>query len=174
MRKLNRRERYIVYGASVVVALMMLHWVILSPLSDSRKRMARVLAAKIRISGEMLTLASEYGRIKKNAAASPSGLSGRTTGFTLFSFLDKQAGEAGMKEHITYMKPSTTTPKNSPYKIAQVELKFQDITTEQLTTYLHKVETSKNQVFVKRLSVSKDTKVLGLINAVLQVEATEI
>jgi len=174
VRKLNRRERYVVYGASVVVTLMMLHWLIVSPLTDSRRRMARSLAAKTRISGEMMALASEYNRIKAIAAASATIPGGRRTDFTLFSFLDQQVGGSRMKEHITYMKPSTATPKNSPYRIAQVEMKFQSITIEQLTTYLHKVETSKNRVSVKRLSISKDTKQSGLINAVLQVEAPEI
>lgn len=70
------------------------------------------------------------------------------------------------------MRPSTSKPKDSPYEISQVEMKLQSITMEQLTTYLHKVETSKDIVFVKRLSVSKDSKQEGFINAVLQVETS--
>jgi general secretion pathway protein M len=71
------------------------------------------------------------------------------------------------------MKPSTTVQKNSSYKISQVEMKLQSITLQQLTAYLHMVETSKNMVNIKRLSISKTGKQEDYINAVLQVETFE-
>ena len=71
------------------------------------------------------------------------------------------------------MKPSTTVQKNNSYKISQVEMKFKDLTLEQLTTYLHMVETSKNMVSIERLSISKTGKQEGFIDAVLQVETVE-
>ena len=53
-------------------------------------------------------------------------------------------------------------------------MKLQTITMEQLTTYLYKVETSKNEVNVKRISIAKAGKQAGYIDAVLQVETFEI
>ena len=52
-------------------------------------------------------------------------------------------------------------------------MKLDDITLEQLTTYLYGVETSKNMVMVKKVSISKKDKKQGLINVVLQVETLE-
>ncbi len=173
-RKLSRRERYAVWGATGVIGLLLLHQVVITPLTEARERLTRSLAAKIRISEEMIVLRSEYETVKKQAAASNSRFAGRSADFTLFSFLDQLAGQAAVKDHITYMKPSTSSPKDSPYRIAQVEMKFQNMTIEQLTTYLHKVETSANQVSVKRLSISKDSKQAGFIDAVLQVETSEM
>jgi general secretion pathway protein M len=71
------------------------------------------------------------------------------------------------------MKPSTTVQKNSPYKVSQVEMKLQGLTLQQLTTYLYMVETSKNMIYVKRLSIVKTGKQEGFIDAVLQVETVE-
>jgi general secretion pathway protein M len=92
----------------------------------------------------------------------------------LFSFLDRLAGESGIKDQISYMKPSKTVQKNSPYKISRVEMKLDAITLEQLTNYLHGVETSKNMVDIKKISISKKDKKQGLLTAVLQVETVEI
>ena len=92
----------------------------------------------------------------------------------MFSFLDQLAGEAGVKDRISYMKPSTKVEKNSPYKISRVEMKLDAITLKQLTTYLYGVETSKNMVDIKRISISKKDKKQGLLTAVLQVETLEI
>ena len=71
------------------------------------------------------------------------------------------------------MKPSTSVQKDSPYKISQVEMKLQSLTLEQLTTYLHMIETSKNMVYIKRLSILKTGKQEGFIDAVIQVETVE-
>jgi general secretion pathway protein M len=53
-------------------------------------------------------------------------------------------------------------------------MKLDAITLEQLTNYLYKIETSKNMVEVKKISISKKDKKQRLINAVLQVETYEL
>lgn len=173
-KKLNKREKYAVYGAAGIICLLLLHYVLIAPLTDARGRLDRKLTAKIRINEDMIALRSEYRAIDKRTQASASRFSDRKAGFTLFAFLDQLAGEAEMKDFITYMKPSTTSPKDSPYKIAKVEMRFQDVTLSQLSTYLFKVETSQNLAWVKRLSISKDSKQPGFVNAILQVETSEI
>ena len=72
------------------------------------------------------------------------------------------------------MKPTKKVEKGSPYKLSRVEMKLDAITLEQLTNYLYKVETSKNMVDIKKISISKKDKKHGLITAVLQVETVEI
>lgn len=174
VNKLNKRERIAVYAVSGLVGFILIYELIVSPLAESRERRERVLVSKSRERKEMIHLKSEYETIQQKVAATGSRFVGRKANFTLFSFLDGLAGEAKIKDHISYMKPSTSTPKDSPYKISQVEMKLQNVTMEQLTTYLYKVETSTNMVFVKRLSISKDSKQSGFINAVLQVETLEV
>ena len=100
-------------------------------------------------------------------------VSKRHTGFTLNSFLVQVAGQVGIKDRISSLKPSKTVQKNSNYKISRVEMKLDAITLEQLTAYLHGVETSTNMVLVKKLSVSKKDKKQGLINVIMQVETVE-
>jgi general secretion pathway protein M len=123
---------------------------------------------------EMRRLQSEYSELTQKAEVSKALFSRREKGFKLFSFMDQLAGEAGIKDQISYMKPTTKVQRDNPYKISRVEMKLDGITLKQLTTYLYGVETSKNMLEVKRISISKKDKKQGLLTAVLQVETVEI
>ena len=172
--KLNQREKYAIYAASGIVCLFVLIHFIVSPLVEKKQRMEKNLTAKTRILQDMLTLKAKYEVIQKKTAAQKANLAKRKHGFTLFSYLDTLAGRAGIKTHIIYMKPSASASKNGQHKIASVEMKAQALTLKQLASYLHLVETSENQVFIKRLSVSKTSKPEGFVDAVLQVETFEM
>jgi general secretion pathway protein M len=173
IKKLTKRERYSVYALSGAIFVFIVIQFIVFPSIDKRKQLKRELQVKTNDLREMMTLKSDYSEIEKSARAASERFASREKGFTLFSFLDKLTGEAGIKEYVTYMKPSTTVQKNSPYKISQVEMKIQGLTLQQLTTYLYMVETSKNMVRVRRLSIVKAGKPEGFIDAVLQVETIE-
>ncbi len=172
-RKLTKREKYSIYALSSVILLFIVIQFFVFPSIDKRKRLKRALQVKADALENMIALKSEYGEIEKRKQLSRVRFENREKGFTLFSFLDRLTGEARIKERVTYMKPSTTAQKNSAYKISQVEMKLQGLTLQQLTTYLHMVETSKNMVYLKRLSISKTGKPEGFIDAVLQVETVE-
>lgn len=135
--------------------------------------MKRSLQVKENVLSEMIRLKSEYDAIEKRTSLAKISFEKREKDFTLFSFLDRLTGKARIKEYVTYMKPSTTVQKNSSFKISQVEMKFKGLTLEQLITYLQMVETSKNMVNIKRLSISKTGKQEGFVDAVLQVETVE-
>ncbi len=173
-KKLSRRERYAIYGGCCAVLLFILVRLIIFPTVDKRQHLRRALQVKTKMLEEMIALKSEYDVISTEADVSKVRFANREKGFTLFSFLDRLSGEAGIKNNIVYMKPSTSVQKNSPYKISLVEMKIQGLTLEQLTVYLHMVETSENSVNIKRLSISKKNKQEGFIEAILQVETFEI
>jgi general secretion pathway protein M len=141
---------------------------------DQKERIGRVLKADIENLTEIKRLKSEYEALNRRSDTSKFRFERRSKGFTLFSFLDRLAGEVGIKENIAYMKPSTTVQKESAYKISLVEMKLTGINMEQITQYLHKIETSKNMVSIKRLSLTKPEETQQLLNAVLQVQTLEI
>ena len=172
-KKLTKREKYTIYALSGVIFLFILIQFIVFPSIDKRKRLKRTLQVKEDALLEMIALKSEYDAIEKRTNLAKVSFENREKGFTLFSFLDRLTGKARIKEYVTYMKPSTTVQKNNSYKISQVEMKLQGLTLQQLTTYLHMVETSKNMVYVKRLSISKTGKQEGFVDAVFQVETVE-
>ena len=173
IKKLTQREQYSILAVSGVLVLLIGLQFLVRPVFDKRQRLGRALRVKENILAKMIALKSEHAAIRQQSDVSKSYLANREKGFTLFAFLDRLSDEAGLKDHITYMKPSTTVPKNSPYKVSQVEMKFQSLTLQQLTTYLYMIETSKNMVNIKRLAISKTGSQAGYINVVLQAETLE-
>ncbi|MDH4205967.1 MAG: hypothetical protein OEV45_10600 [Desulfobacteraceae bacterium] len=173
IQKLTKREKYAIYALSGAILLFILIQFIVFPSIDKRKRLKRTLQVKEDALLEMIALKSDYNAIEKRTNLAKVRFENREKGFTLFSFLDSLTGKARIKEYVTYMKPSTTVQKDNSYKISQVEMKLKGLTLQQLTTYLHMVETSKNMVYIKRLSISKTGEQESFVDVVLQVETVE-
>ncbi len=173
-KNLNKRERYGILLAAGVIGIFIIAVFIVEPFLSRSANMKNSRQTKADMLVEMQKLQSEYTALTQQAKVSKSRFQRRQKGFTLFSFLDRLAGESGIKDRISYMKPTKKVQKNSPYKISRVEMKLESITLEQLTNYLYGVETSKNMVDIKKISISKKDKNQGLLTAVLQVETVEI
>ena len=173
LKKLNRREKYIIYGAGCLLGLLIIIHFVITPFIENKNQMQRNLQTKKTELAEMRRLQAEHKALKEELQRSQINIDKREKGFTLFSFMDRLAGQAGIKDRISYMKPSNTIQKNSNYRLSRVEMKIDAVTLEQLTSYLYGIETSKNMVIVKKLSISKKDKNEGLVNVILQVETLE-
>ena len=171
MNRLKKREKHMLFIASGFIGLFIIFQFIVFPVLDKRTRLNRVVEAKARTLSEIQVLASEFSAIKNRSDDARKRISEKKKGFTLFSFLDRIAGETKLKDRIAYMKPSTLTPKDSPYKISMVEMKLQTITLQQLISYLHKVETDENSIHIKRISIVRTGKDKGTVNAVMEIES---
>lgn len=173
LKKLNRRDKYIVYGVGGLLGLLIIVQFIIRPFFDNRKRLERTLQTRKVELKKMRELQADFTALKGRMQLSQVRVNKRQKGFTLNSFLVQAAGQVGIKDRISSMKPTTTTQKNSNFKVSRVEMKLDAISLEQLTAFLHGVETSPNMVMVKKLSVSKKDKKEGLINVIMQVETIE-
>jgi general secretion pathway protein M len=173
LKKLNRREKYIIYGAGGLLGLLIIVQFVITPFAENKNQLQRNLQTKKSELAEMRNLQAEHKALKEKLQRSQISIGKREKGFTLFSFMDQLAGQAGIKDRISYMKPSNTVQKNSNYRLSRVEMKIDAVTLEQLTSYLYGIETSKNMVIVKKLSISKKDKNEGLVNVILQVETLE-
>ena len=170
---MNKRERYAIMLAAGVIGIFLIVTFVVEPFLSRTDQLKKSLQDKAVMLEEMRQLQSEYNMLTQKANVSKALFSRRQKGFKLYPFLGQLAVEAGVKDNISYMKPSTKVQKNSRYKISRVEMKLDAITLKQLTTYLYGVETSKNMVDVKRISISKKDKKQRLLTAVLQVETVE-
>lgn len=170
---LNRREKLLVASAAVFIIVFILSRLVVFPVFEKRDELRHRLEAREKVVEKMLSLAGEYKALKKKAELSQRKFSSRKKGFTLFSFMDRLAGDINIKEKIAYMKPATTVDEASGLKLTSVELKLQDITLKDFSTYLFKVETSKNLIKVRRLSIKKNNSGSGFISVIMQVETLE-
>lgn len=166
--KLARREKYFVSVAVFFIVILVLFHKGIFPFFESRARIERGVRAKEDALKEIVRLSSEYQRYRKGSQDIKQILARRKKGFTLFSFLEKAAGDAGVKPYIKYMKPSTS-PGPGSYKESLVEMKLEAITLSQLLGYLYGIESPDNVVSIKRISIKEDKKRSGYLDAILQV-----
>jgi general secretion pathway protein M len=171
--KLNQREKYYVGTAIVAVVAFAVVQLIVVPLLNKRGRLERTVHAAQQQLQTMRDLTAAYQRAEREVEFAKTSLAAREPGFSLFSFLDSLVGETGLKDRISYMKPSNSEGPDSRFRISSVEMKLQGITLEKLVQYLYKVEYSGKNVQVKRLSISETGKEAGLVDVVLQVETLE-
>jgi general secretion pathway protein M len=174
LNKLSKREKTVIGALLAIIGLFVLVQLIVVPLFARKDRIQSNIRAKVGMLAEMQRMQADYNRMKNDAKNAEARFGNREQGFTLFSFLDKLAGQIGVKDRVSYMKPSKIAQKDSPYTLSRVEMKLEGISLEQLTKYIHGIETSSNIVSIQKMSISKKDNDQGLLSAVLQVETIEI
>ena len=167
MIALAKREKYFVGIAACSILIFLLFQFFISPFFENRKRMQRGVKAKEVGLKEILILSAEYEAYKRDSRGIQQLLARRKKGFTLFAFLEKAAGEAGVKENIEYMKPSASKGTGA-YKESMVEMKLEAVTLNQLTGYLYRIESPEDLISIKRISIKQNRKEAGYLDAVLQ------
>jgi len=172
--KLNKREKISVAAAAAVIAVFLFLQLLVFPLLDKNDQLTRTITTRERELEQIKQMQMEYRQTASKSEQAQRRLKARRRGFTLFSFLETLAGQTGVKSNIAYMKPTTTTQRESPYRLSMVEMKLQEITMSQLLSYLHGIEMSGDMIVIKRLSISKSEQKADLLNTIFQVETLEM
>ena len=170
---LNKREKTGVMAAAAAILIFALLQFMVFPLLEKNSLLSQKLISRQQDLQQIRLLQAEYRQTARKAEQAQRFIKQRKQGFTLFSFLETLAGRTNVKNSIAYMRPTSTAGKDSPYRLSMVEMKLTDVTISQLMAYLHGIETSRNMIFVKRLSVSKAERKADLITTVFQVETLE-
>jgi general secretion pathway protein M len=174
LSKLSRREKIIVTAGAGALVLFLIVQLVIAPVFGRNAQLRRTADAKAVMLADMHRMKAEIDGFRSHAKQADSRFTQRDKGFTLFSFLDQLAGQARVKERVSYMRPSKIDQKNSAYKLSRVEMKLEAVTLEQLTQFLYGVETSRNMAAVSKLSITRRDQKEGLLDAVLQVDTLEL
>jgi len=166
--RLARREKYLVSLAGCTLFLIILFQVLILPFFEKKDRLQKGVTAKEVALQEIVALSAEYQAHKKRFNGLKEILAKRNKEITLFSFLEKKAGKAGVKGHIKYMKPSVSQG-SGPYKESMVEMKLEEITLKQLVGYLYRIESPDDIISIKRISLKESKKEAGYLDVILQV-----
>jgi len=166
--QLAKREKYLIFLAVIVIFLALVIELAVMPFVEKRDQYATNVKTKQVNLQEMVQLRQEYLALQQDADTLAQRLAGRQKSFTLFSYLEKAAGEAGVKEKIKYMKPSASSGKG-PFKESLVEMKLEKITLRQMVGYLKLIESPAMLVSIKRISVQSNKKETQYLDAILQV-----
>jgi general secretion pathway protein M len=164
------RERIAVCSVLLLVCVLIVaEWGVF-PVIRHRKLLNQAILTKALELEEIQELQKKHALLKQNTEEIRRRLSLRGKGFTLFSYLDRSAGNTGVKEHIAYMKPSGSDLQSSDFKVFQVEMKFQSISLHQLSAFLYGIETADSLVSVKKASIAKTGQSAEGIDVILWVE----
>ena len=171
-KNMTVRERIAVSGAVVLVVVLLVYQVLISPFIEVRDKRRKMIAEKALQVQEMAVMRDEYMSMMARGDSLRRMASGKESGFTLFAFLEQLAGQTGIKENISYMKPSKSVQKDTQVTLSLVEIKLQGVDMKKLMDFLFQVETSPNAVFVRGVSLTKSGKD-ELLTAILQIETVE-
>lgn len=158
---LSLREKWILAAGLLFVSGFILLQFAVIPYFEARAKKISLIERKRGELVEMRQLSDHYRKLKSEENSLQSRLARRDSSFALFSFLDSQAGLAGVKKEIKYMKPSVVEGQDLFDEII-VEMKFEDILLENMVKFLSLVESEQNLVFLNRLSIQSSRKSEGL------------
>ncbi|HER62743.1 MAG TPA: hypothetical protein ENO11_02050 [Desulfobacteraceae bacterium] len=168
MIKMTPRDRIVLAAGSVVLLIFMVLQFGIFPLMENRDRLEQGIAAREKALVEMAELQVQYRELHGKANTLLDQLGGRQSNFSLFSFLEQMAARSDVKKNITYMKPSETAA-DGPFKEIMVEMKLQAVSLKQLVDFLELVESPKNVVALKRISIQENTKEKATLDVIIQV-----
>ncbi len=173
LKQLNSREKLVIGMGLVTLAVIGFVYGGVLPLMESLERSVQQVAAMEREINEMQAYRSEYNQLQAENLRTATILKKRPADFSLFSYLDQLAGNAGIKSKIIYMKPSTVKDAEKKNNRSRVEIKLDEVTMEQISRFLYRIETSPNLISVPRLSIKQKQQESGFLETVLQVETLE-
>lgn len=168
MIEISRRDRIVLAAGGVFVLLFIIFQFGIFPLLEGRDRLRKGITSRKNAFVEMQDLQVQYRELHGKANALLGQLEGRSSGFSLFSFLEQMAAKSEVKGNIAYMKPSETAD-DGPFKQVLVEMKLQTVTLKQLVDFLELVESPENTVALKRISIQENKKEKGTLDVIMQV-----
>lgn len=166
--KLQRREKILVSLAACAIGVFLLLEFLVFPFVDKREALIRGIRAKTAALGEMAGLRAKYMAFEEEREGVDQRIRKRPKTFALFSFLEKAAGNSDVKDHIKYMRPSVMEG-SEPFSESMVEMKLDNITLQQLVAYVYFVESWKDVVWIKRMSIKDSKGMQGYLDVVIQV-----
>jgi len=160
-------------GGVALACFLVVQWAVL-PIYEKQKSLADAVMRQEATLAEAQDLARQIATIRATLASSQQRLAAKDKSVSLFSFLDGLAAQSGLKDRIVYMKPSVTKIKNTEMSLSIVEMKLESIALSQLVQFLHMIESSSEDVTIRRMSLLTAGKDNKSLNAVLEIATIKV
>lgn len=166
--QLENRQKMLLLGVSIFLLLFFVYQLLVSPYIEARSRLQNSVQQRQEDLEQIKKLRQDYLLVKKREGGIRDRLAKRPRDFALFSYVERMAGQAKIKDAIQYMKPSVTTG-DGPLQESLVELKLQETTLEGLVNFLKLVESPDNVVSLRRIAIQESGKTKGYIDVTMQI-----
>jgi general secretion pathway protein M len=171
--KLNSKQRYYVAGGMIFVFLVLILEVGIFPLWEAKDKIKLSVRTNQKKLGEIILLDAEFAKQEAKLARVKKVMAARPNDFSLFSYLEKKATQAGVKGNIKNMNSSRGT-QTANYEESLIDLKFDKITIKQLTDFLYYAESPADLIKIKRITVSKMKESPEYLSAQMQLSSFQV
>jgi general secretion pathway protein M len=168
LNKLEKREKQAVTAGLIFLVCFAVFHFLVSPLLQARQQTQKALLHKKEDIQKISQLQEEYYKLQNQAVNIEGRLQKRNPSFSLFSFIEEKATKAKVKQQINSMTPSTSEGEGALQE-SRVDLKLERISLQQLVDFLIEIESAKDIVVIKRISIQGNSKEDGALDAVMQV-----
>jgi general secretion pathway protein M len=166
--QLTRSQKYTVIAGIVVVGAALFNQFAIAPYFEARQKVRSAVVAGEKALRELSVLGSEYGALRAKSERIRRLIERRPPGFTLFSYLEKQADQAAVKSNIRSINP-VKAASTGGYEETAVEMKLDKVTMKQLADFLYLVESPEEMVRIRKASIQKMKESPEYLNVLIQV-----
>ena len=170
--KLDKKQRYIVAGTAAFVLVALMLELIIFPLWDANSKSRQTSRINQKNLDEVIKLDAEFAGQEAKIAKIKKVMSTRTADFSLFSFLEKKAIQAGVRGNIKYMNSSKGS-QSAAFEESLIDMKLDKITIKQLSDFLYYAESTADLVRIKKITVSKMKESPEYLSAQLQIASVQ-
>ena len=168
--KLDKKQRYIVAGVAAFVLIALILELVIFPLWDANAKIKQTLQINQKKLDEVIKLDTEFAGQEAKISKIKRVMSTRTADFSLFSYLEKKAAQAGVRGNIKYMNSSRGT-QSAAFEESLIDMKLDKITLKQLTDFLYFVESPADLVKIKKITINKMKESPEYLSAQLQISS---
>ena len=162
--RLNGRERAILIFGAIGAMAIIAYGVVIGPLADRYTTLLRMTEQKEEQYRNMLQLKEEYTVLKKEYTDLEKGASRTKEGFTPLTFMENVSTQAKIRDKVVSMKPRVI-PLGENFRESSIEVKIEKVVLEQMTTYLHLIESSAYPLKVRTMHLKSRFDDPGMMDA---------
>jgi general secretion pathway protein M len=166
--QLTKSQKYTVAAGIVLIGAVLSYQFAIAPYLEARQKVRGAIVAGERALRELSVLGAEYGVLRARSEKIKRLTEGRPPGFSLFSYLEKQADEAAVKSNIRSINPFKSAAIGL-YEETSAEMRLDKVTMKQLVDFLYLLESPEEMVRVRKASVYKMKESPEYLSVVLQV-----
>jgi type II secretory pathway component PulM len=161
-----REKLYILAGAGIVIVILLVQFAIL-PFWEEKERVARAVEAQEKILKEMNTQLAEYHLLRRDMDTLQRAVASRPPNFTLYSFVERKAREAGVRGNVKAINPSRGMSAGT-FEETMADVSLEKITTRQLVQFLYHADSPRDAVRIRKLTVRKSMESPEYLTATVQ------
>ena len=148
-----REKLYILAGAGIGIVILLVQFAIL-PFWEEKARVAKAVETQEKILQEMNGQLAEYRLLRRDMDTLQRAVASRPPNFTLYSFVERKAKEAGVRGNVKAINPSRGMSAGT-FEETMADVSLEKITTRQLVQFLYHADSPRDAVRIRKLTVRK-------------------